>query len=47
MQYVLSHCDGSESIAELAAALLQHFNDSFSSREEALRFIKNHVDKFG
>jgi predicted RNA methylase len=45
-QYALSRFDGSESTGVLADALLLHFGSSFSSREDALRFVKALVNKY-
>jgi len=47
MGYVLSHFDGRASSGSLADALLQHFGSSFSSRDDALRFVKSLAKKFG
>jgi len=44
--YVLSHTDGSASTGKLADAVLQHFGANFSSRPEAVRFVKSLVNKF-
>ena len=44
--YLLSRFDGSISSAALADDLLVNFSDSFSSREDALRFVKSLIDKF-
>jgi predicted RNA methylase len=45
-QYVLAQMDGSASTEGLADAVLEHFGDSFTSREDALRFVKSLVNKF-
>ena len=45
-QIALSRFDGTESTGELADALLLNFGDAFTSREDALRFVKSLVNKY-
>jgi SAM-dependent methyltransferase len=45
-QYALSRFDGSESTGALADVLLTHFGSSFSSREDAVRFVKALANKY-
>jgi predicted RNA methylase len=46
MSFVLSRFDGNSSTESLAEAVLEHFSDVFTSKEDALRFVKGLVRKF-
>jgi len=46
MQFLLSQCNGNMNLLELADLLLVRFPDAFSSRQDALRFVKSLASKF-